>query len=121
MSLAIAHFAVGALFTVLLVVILAPHLLRSPTVVVAGGVWGMLPDTHWVLPVGAELVRSFHMTVWANLFWFHHFLDRADPTDSPKVAAATVILLLVVLSVSEWLVGSRAIVRVASTVEETHG
>ena len=117
MSLAIAHFAVGTMATALLLALIAPHLLRSPTVLVAGGVWGMLPDIHWVLPRGSELVRSFHTTPYANLFWFHHYLDRVDPTNAETFAAAAVGALLAVLLICEVFTRVRFSASVVSPAE----
>lgn len=114
MSLAIAHFAVGAMATALLLTLVAPRLLRSPLVLVLGGVWGMLPDAHWVLPWGSDLVRSLHTTAWANVFWFHHYLDGVDPTDSRPLAAAAVGALLVVLLACELFTRARLSATVVS-------
>lgn len=46
MSMTIAHFAVGAMTTALLCRFVAPRLLHSPTVLVAGGVWAVVPDVQ---------------------------------------------------------------------------
>ena len=97
--MAIAHFAVGTMATALLLALIAPRLLRSPTVLVAGGVWGMIPDIHWVLPRGSELVRSFHTTPYANLFWFHHFLDASETGQENLEAGASLLLLLVAVGI----------------------
>lgn len=100
-SLAIAHFAVGTLCTALLLAAVAPRLLRSPTLLAFGGVWGMLPDAYWVSPVGFEFVRSVHVSPWANVFWFHGYLDRIDPTDTHVFAAEMLGLLVVSLPLLE--------------------
>lgn len=118
--MAIAHFAVGTMATALLLTLVAPRLLRSPTALVAGGIWGMLPDAHWVLPRGSELVRSFHMTPYANVFWFHHYLDRVDPTDSTTFAAAAIGSLLVVLLICEVFTRVRFSATVVSPTESRH-
>lgn len=121
MPLAIAHFAVGAMATALLLMLVAPRLLLSPTVVIVGGVWAMIPDAHNVLPVGAEFVHSLHHSTWSNLFWFHHFLDRVDPTDSTTFAAGAVLLLLVVVPASELVARFRTTPGVGLPVEDRHG
>ena len=120
MSLAIAHFAVGAMATALLLTLVAPRLLRSPTVLVAGGVWGLLPDAHWVLPRGSDLVHSLHVTTWANVFWFHHYLDGVDPSDSRPLAAAAIGALLVVLLACELFTRARFSATVVSPTESRH-
>ena len=121
MAMAIAHFAVGAMATALLLMVVAPRLLLSPTVVALGGTWAMAPDVHHVLPVGSEAVRAIHMSPWADVFWFHHLLDRVDPTDSVTFAAGTVLLLLVVLSASELVARFRTTPDVGFPVEDRHG
>lgn len=99
MSMAVAHFAVGMMATAILLTIVAPRLLHSPLILFLGGLWGLLPDSQHVLPVGVDLVHAVHVSPWANIFWFHHYLDQADPTDSGTFAAALgVCLLAVVLS-----------------------
>ena len=118
--MAIAHFAVGVMATALLFALVAPRLLHSPTVLALGGVWGMLPDAHWVLPVGSEFVYSIHMSSWANAFWLHHYLDGIDPADSPRIAAGLVILLVVVLAFCELLTRTGTAPTAASPVESGH-
>ena len=117
MSLAIAHFSVGVMATALLLTLVAPRLLRSPTILVLGGIWGMLPDSHWVLPWGSGIVKSVHQTVWANIFWFHRYMDLADPTDSPKLAAVTVGALVIVLLICELITRARLSATVVSPAE----
>ncbi|ESP87584.1 hypothetical protein [Candidatus Halobonum tyrrellensis] len=104
MSLAIAHFAVGLLCTALLLAAVAPRLVRSPTLLAFGGLWGMLPDAYWVSPVGLEFIHSVHVSPWANLFWFHGYLDRIDPADTNTFAAEMLALLVVSLPLIELFV-----------------
>jgi hypothetical protein len=120
MSMAIAHFAVGTMATALLLALVAPRLLRSPTVLVAGGVWAMVPDVHHVLPTASGLVRSFHMSVWSNVFWFHHYLDRIDPENSRAFAGALVVALVVVLAACELFARMRDTSPVLSLAESGH-
>lgn len=62
----------------------------------------MIPDSHWVLPIGATTMSALHDTAWANIFWFHGVLDQVDPSDSQTFAAVLVGLMLVVVTLSEW-------------------
>lgn len=117
MSLAIAHFAVGVACTALLLAVVAPRLLRSPTLLVCGGIWAMVPDSYRVLPVGGDAVDAVHDSVLANAFWFHGALDRLDPTDSHAFAAALVGSMVVVVALSEWYARSTARVSRASATE----
>lgn len=94
MSMAIAHFAIGALTTLLFTKVFASRFVTSPTVLIGGGIWGLVPDVHWVTPVGKYLLYSFHHSILANLFFFHRVVDRLDPTNSRPVAAFLLCLLL---------------------------
>lgn len=120
MSMAVGHFAVGAMATALLLTFVAPRFLQSPTVLVAGGVWAMVPDVHHVLPVGSELVRSFHMTAWSNVFWAHLYFDGIDSGDSRPLAAGLVIGLLIVLASCELFSRARLSSTVIDPVESPH-
>ena len=102
MSIAIGHFAFGVICTALLFAVVVPQLLYSPTLLLLGGVWAMIPDSHWVLLIGATTMSALHNSIWANIFWFHGILDRVDPTDSYIFAAVLVGLMLVVVTLSEW-------------------
>ena len=109
MSIAIAHFAVGAALTTLVVAALAPDCRYPRTAVLLGGGWAMLPDVHWVSPVAEELLYRFHGTpIVTDLFWFHGTLDRVDPGDSKAVAAVAIAAFLVVTASTEWLEHRRA-------------
>lgn len=90
MSLALTHFAVGATLTALAALYLLPATQYARTLVLLGGIWGMLPDVHWVTPVYATELKALHSSVFMNIFWFHESLDVLDPTDSYTVAAAVV-------------------------------
>lgn len=112
MAQALVHFLVGASFVALLA---TPFALRYETVrrhglalVTAGGVWGMLPDLHHVAPIYGGPIRTFHQSVWADLFAFHYTLDL-DPVrayDSDQIGLAAVLVFLGVAVVftlaSEW-------------------
>lgn len=101
MSMALAHFAFGTALTVLAVTYLLPGVPYPRVVAMAGGGWAMVPDAHWVAPVGGDVLYAFHGSALANLFWFHRALDSLDPGDSKAVAAAMVALLLVATALAE--------------------
>lgn len=119
MSLAIAHFAVGVAATALLVTLLAPRFLHSPTVLVAGGLWAIVPDVHHVLPAGSSTVRALHVSVWSDLFWFHHYIDRVTP-EAEEPFAAVLIGAFVVLPACELFVRVRASSIPLSLVRDRH-
>ncbi|UTF54731.1 hypothetical protein [Natronosalvus rutilus] len=80
MAPAIAHFLVGASLVLLVAAPLAARYDldgRWPLwLVVVGGIWGLGPDIYHVTPVYQAPLETFHYTSWADLFAFHHTLDR---------------------------------------------
>jgi hypothetical protein len=103
MSLAIAHFAVGAACTAVVLTLFVPSIPFQRTVVVAGGVWAMVPDAWRFLPTSSGVyAHEFHATPLANVFWFHNVLDRTDVGDSTAVGAALVGALLFVTVVGDY-------------------
>lgn len=103
MSLAIAHFAVGAALTTLLIAFVMPTFEYQRTLVLVGGGWGLLPDVHWVSPVASEKLLYYHgESPLVDLFWFHRHMDQLDPADSTAAAAACIALLGVVTLFADW-------------------
>jgi hypothetical protein len=78
MSLALTHFAVGGILTTILVLYVLPPTEYSRSVVLFGGIWGMIPDGHWVSPVYHAQLHALHGSDLANLFWMHKTLDAID-------------------------------------------
>ncbi|WP_459192997.1 hypothetical protein [Halosimplex sp. J119] len=102
MSLAIAHFAVGAACTAVVLTVL-PDAPFQRTLVVIGGIWAMIPDAWRFLPVTAgEYAHEFHATPLANLFWFHNVLDRVDVGDSNATGVVLLAGLLCVTAAAEY-------------------
>ena len=101
MSLAIAHFALGAAVTVLVVTYFVPAAPYPRLVALLGGVWAMVPDAHWVSPVAAAELKAIHGTPIVDVFFLHHTLDALDAGDSKLVAAAFVGLLVVATALAE--------------------
>ncbi len=103
MSIAIAHFALGAGVTTLAVAFLLPNVPFPRTVILAGGGWAMVPDFHWVSPVAADRLREIHQSSpLTDLFWFHRTLDALDPGDSKTVAAGFLAFFLAATALAEW-------------------
>ena len=99
--MAIAHFAFGGAVTVLVVTYLVPGVCYPRLVALAGGVWAMLPDAHWVSPAFAPELKTLHGTPLVDVFFLHHTLDTLDAGDSKQVAAAMLALLLVATALAE--------------------
>ena len=119
MSLAITHFALGAGAMVLLLAAFAPSFRHRTTAVVGSGLWALGPDILYLLPGEGVLAGLRFSAVW-NVFWFHHYLDGADPGDSPAFAAGLVVLLVVVLAFCELLTRTGTAPTAASPVESGH-
>jgi hypothetical protein len=62
-------------------------------VVVVGGVWGVLPDGHWVRPAGSSLSRSFHRSPWIDLFFLQGPQEEVDPSNSRTLPALVIVLV----------------------------
>jgi len=100
MAPAIVHFLVGSS---LLLLIAAPVAVRYEpvrrhglTVATVGGLWGILPDVHHVLPGDDGPLRGFHQSAWADLFAFHYTLDR-PPVEAYGMGEAEFRAVLVFL------------------------
>lgn len=99
--MAIAHFAVGATCTLLVITYLVPGVRYPRALPLLGGVWAMVPDAYWAAPALRPALRPLHQSMWSNVFWFHHALDGLDPSNSRTVAAATVVALVVATVLAE--------------------
>ena len=101
MSTGLAHFAVGATLTTLIVTFVIPGVRYPRLLVVCGGVWAMLPDAWRVAPVYRDELRAFHASPNADVFWFHYTLDQLDAHDSQLFALVMVLVFLAVTVVAE--------------------
>lgn len=98
---AIVHFSLGLTGGLLVLLFVDWAQPREFLFTFASGIWGMLPDGHWMLSAfgldgPAAVWRSVHMTPFANVFWFHHFLD-AHETGHDNIEAGASLLLLVLV------------------------
>lgn len=102
MSMAIAHYAVGAGFTTMLLWALPYSFSYRRTIIVLGGIWALVPDLHWVLPVYAQAYQgTVHHSVLANVFWLHGVMDAIDPNNSRLIGLFSVLSLLLVTVVTD--------------------
>ena len=99
--MAVTHFAFGALCATLLVSYLLPNLKYSRTVIMASGLWAMLPDFHQVAPIFEPQFRAIHDSAVANVFWLHQLFDLADRHESPRLAAVMLGVLILVTLLAE--------------------
>ena len=98
MSIALAHFAAGAILALLLV---APFPGSEETdqafYMYLGGIFGMLPDLSKFIP---QLEPIHNDTVLSSIFALHGVLDMLDPNDSILVGAVMIGLLGAVILVT---------------------
>lgn len=99
MSQAITHFAVGATIAILALTFLVPNVRYPRTWTLIAGGWAMIPDASKLLESSTTL--AFHDSIWADLFWAHRTLDRADPTDSTVWASVAVAGFLIATVIAE--------------------
>lgn len=124
MSMGIGHFAFGATGTVVLVQMLPLKIrikmrIAQAFIILLGGAWALFPDiakhtqrleyinaNYWTktglpsLNRFIDILPAFHDSRWANLSFFHQFLDFVDASDSIVVSSILVVLMLVTVSVS---------------------
>jgi predicted membrane channel-forming protein YqfA (hemolysin III family) len=83
------HIGIAGSITALALYFVAPGFrYRWPVLAVSCG-WAVIPDFHHVLDWAPTLQahwRAAHMSAYADLFWFHRLIDRADPRDRPEYA-----------------------------------
>lgn len=108
MSLVLAHFAIGAVMTALLIEVFFRDLHYKRTAIVFGGIWGLIPDTVGVIPSYAGVFQQLIGSPWANLFWFHRIMDQLEEgAGSPRVALALTGILVLVVTIIEWRENNR--------------
>lgn len=100
----IVHFVVGLACGLLVLLFVDWPPRREFLFVFASGLWAILPDGHWMLTAfgldGAAAVwKSFHRTVWANLFWFHRLLDNSETGRTNLEAGASLLFLFAVVAI----------------------
>jgi hypothetical protein len=102
-SLALAHFAVGAGLMQLVLAVLQPSIRYRESLVVASGVWALVPDLHYVAPVLQGPLSQIKYTIFGNVFWFHAFLDALHRGEGTRTEAALALgFLLVSTVICEW-------------------
>lgn len=100
MSLAIAHFAIGAGAMLLLQRLLWPSAGYPRTLAVASGCWALVPDAHYVVPGVPHAFNDGLLHLAGNVFWFHTTLDGAVAGRGTRPNAALALLFLVACAVA---------------------
>lgn len=104
MSLAIAHFALGAGVTALILGFFAPQIKYQRTLTIVGGMWALVPDLHYVSPIYADVLVGIKASFIGNLFWFHRLLDELSQGRGTRGEAfLMVIFLLLATLLTEYI------------------
>jgi hypothetical protein len=100
------HFAAGTAGALAAFTLLdwAPR--REFIATLASGLWGVLPDGHWMLSdagfAGAAAAwKAAHASAFANAFWLHRALDRAE-TGNTRLESAAALAVLAAAGVAYW-------------------
>ena len=124
----IGHFAVGtsvttAMFHMLPLPVRIKMRIAQVFIFILAGLWAMLPDvaqfTHLMHYLNAKYwvkiellqqtrfsnlaglinrIETFHHSRWANVCFFHQFMDVTDKGDSPLIAGVLVLVMASVVS-----------------------
>ena len=100
---ALVHFAVGISIALLILTRTDLPARQEFLLMFCSGFWGLIPDGHWLFRefgiMGiAGAWRTVHQTRYANVFWFHHFIDSIETgRNNLEAGVALGILLMVVV------------------------
>jgi hypothetical protein len=100
---ALVHFIVGIGLGIILLSLVDLPPKQEFLLMFYSGFWAMLPDGHWLFRefeyMGiAAIWRSFHQTPYANIFWFHHFIDSIETGRKNLESGIALILLFIIIS-----------------------
>ncbi|ELZ01831.1 hypothetical protein [Natrialba asiatica] len=105
MAPALVHFLAGATLVLFGAAPLAVrgHLAgRHLWLVAVGGLWGMIPDSHYITPVFRPELAALHRTHWGDLCAFHYALDQPPiatrELESIAVAVASFLVAITVFT-----------------------
>lgn len=99
MSLALTHFALGAGGMLLLLAAFRPRCQYQQILVVASGVWALVPDLHYLFPTTDVFFTRIKFSIFGDLFWLHRTLDGLHQGRGTRGGAFVAILFLAVTAV----------------------
>jgi len=79
------------------------------------GFWALVPDGHWMLREfgltgPANVWRSVHQTVYANVFWFDHLIDHSETGRNNIEAGVGLAVMLACVAgyyvFNDWSIGN---------------
>jgi hypothetical protein len=95
MALEIAHFAIGAIGALSILIwypqILPQYIRYDTFFILASGLWSMLPDIKMII---SKTNSTFLHQPWANIFWGHPWIDSLT-ADDPKTAAIFIAIAII--------------------------
>jgi len=100
---ALVHFTVGVCIALLGLTFVDRPVRKEFLMLFLSGFWALLPDGHWLLTEFgvdglARVWKSFHRSPYADVFWFHHFIDSHE-TGRNNLEAGVALGVLFVLVV----------------------
>jgi len=110
MSMALTHFSIGAIISLLIFraidyrsdrVGINDYLRYDIIVAIIGGLWALIPDNR-VLHGGIEELFGFML---CNIFFLHCLLDELDSKDSYIVSLISFGLLLLTINLINYEIG----------------
>lgn len=108
MSLALTHFAIGAGGMLLVLAAVRPRTRYRSSIIVASGVWALVPDLHYVIPGTNDPLQGLKFSVLGDLFWFHQTLDGVHVGRGTRSGAVFAVLFLAAAAVTADLVAERS-------------
>jgi hypothetical protein len=79
------HVGIAGITTAVVLFVLAPGHRYRGVVIGASGFWAVVPDFHHAMGAFPSLQTwwraTLHDSVVGNVFWFHRWIDLADPGD----------------------------------------
>lgn len=107
MSLAITHFALGAGTMLVCQALLWPATRTPRVLVVASGLWALVPDLHYVLSGVDNLLIGRELRVLGNVFWFHAVMDGLHQGRGTRSGAAVALGYLLACAIVADLIDGR--------------
>lgn len=98
MSVAIAHFAIGATISLILFRLGSKtenYIQFDIIVAIVGGLWAMIPD----IPELFNMMGHVFQGPLSDIFFFHYTLDKADILDSVTIPSLLIMLLILIVLV----------------------
>ena len=98
----ISHFAIGMGGFLVILIIFGYETYRYAFPLAAGsGFWACIPDVHNISPYHNDILRLFHDTLIADVFWFHRIADQVFPNAHHVDLIWVIFLVTTIISFSK--------------------